>query len=187
MKKTSIYTGFGDTGMTSLVGSVPVSKTHPRVEAYGTIDELNSFIGLLLTEIEDTRIIAILRWVQQKMFAIGSCLATDTEQTTLKNECHITSGDIARIEQGIDLFDSELPELSAFVLPGGCPSNALANICRTVCRRAEREIVRLQETIFCHKNILIFINRLSDLLFVIARHENFRKKVDEIIWDKICM
>ena len=210
MKKAAIYTGTGDQGMTSLVGGVKVAKTHQRLEAYGTIDELNSFIGLLLTEIDDERIIGLLQWVQHKLCSIGSCLATGTGQTKIKSETRITTENILQLEQGIDLFDSELPDLKAFVLPGGCRSAALAHVCRTVCRRAEREIYRLNETIpvsredsqdaeakkqeMCtlnetipvDENILVFINRLSDLLFVIARHESFEKKVEEICWNNIC-
>ena len=174
-----MYTRFGDKGMTSLVGGLQVTKTHKRLEAFGTIDELNSFIGLLLTEIEDTRKIELMQWIQRKLFAIGSCLATDTEQTKLKPECLITSEDILRLEEGLDLFDSELPEMREFVLPGGCRSAALAHVCRTVCRRAEREIFRLNETIPVNDFTGVFVNRLSDLLFVIARHECFCKKVGE--------
>jgi len=186
LKKSSIYTGFGDKGKTSLASGATISKTNPHVEAYGTIDELNTWIGLLVTEMEETGIVALLHWIQHKLFAIGAYMATDTTLSVLRNENRITSEHIARIEQEIDAFDSELPALHAFVLPGGCRANALANVCRTVCRRAEREIVRLYETISGDENTLIFINRLSDLLFVVARYANFQKKVDEIIWDNTC-
>jgi ATP:cob(I)alamin adenosyltransferase len=167
----SLYTRLGDKGKTSLVGGVQESKTHQRLEAYGAIDELNSFIGLLRTEIVDTRKNELIQWVQHKLFSVGSCLATDTEQTKLKPECLITAENILRLEEGIDLFDSELPEMRTFILPGGCRSAALAHVCRTVCRRAEREIFRLNEIIPIHDCLLVFVNRLSDLLFVIARHE----------------
>jgi cob(I)alamin adenosyltransferase len=184
-KKISIYTGQGDHGMTSLVGGVRVSKTHPRLEAYGTIDELNSFIGLLITEIEDNRIIGLMQSVQQTLFTVSASLATDTEKTKLKPNSLITDEDIRQLEQGIDLLDDELPELKEFILPGGCRSAALAHVCRTVCRRAERAMCRLNESIPADESALIYINRLSDLLFIIARYENFRKNIAQIIRLKI--
>ena len=186
-KKKSIYTGKGDKGMTSLVGGLQVSKTHQRLEAYGTIDELNSFIGLLITEIEDIRIIEFMQWVQNKLFSIGACLASDTEQAELKPESLITAENILRLEQEIDFFDSKLSELKAFVLPGGCRSAALSHICRTICRRAEREIFRLNETISVNEYVAVFMNRLSDLLFVIARHECNRQNTEEFIWNNTCV
>jgi len=181
MKKSALYTGFGDKGMTSLIGGLQVPKTHQRLEAYGTIDELNSFISLLITEIEDTKIIEKMLWVQRKLFIVGSCLATDTEQTELKPKYMITAENILRLEQEIDFFDSKLPEMKAFVLPGGSRSAALSHICRTICRRAEREIFRLNGMFSVNESVLVFMNRLSDFLFVIARYECNRKNTEEFI------
>ena len=172
--------------MTSLVGGLQISKTHQRLEAYGTIDELNSFIGLLVTEIEDATLIELLQWVQHKLFIVGGYLATDTDQTELNHESLITPENILKLEQGMDLFDSKLPETKAFVLPGGCRSAALLHICRTVCRRAEREIFRLNEMISVNESVLVFMNRLSDFLFVIARYECNRKNTEEFIWNNTC-
>jgi cob(I)alamin adenosyltransferase len=178
-KKSKIYTGGGDKGMTSLVRGARVSKTHLRIEAYGTIDELNSFIGLLITEIDEDSTLKILQFIQEKLFALGSYLATDTEQTDFKPES-VSENDILRLEDTINQIDEDLPRLHSFVIPGGCSSSALAHVCRTVCRRAERAIYRLAEKEHVDENIFIFINRLSDLLFVIARKENLLKTGGEI-------
>ncbi|MDR3268834.1 MAG: cob(I)yrinic acid a,c-diamide adenosyltransferase [Tannerella sp.] len=186
MKKSYLYTGGGDKGMTSLVGGQRVPKTHPRLEAYGTIDELNAFIGLLITEVENEKIIDLLLFIQHKLFTVGACLATDTASVALKPAGLITPENIQRLEQSIDLLDSELPGMTGFVLPGGCRSAALAHICRTVCRRAERQIYRLAAENTLEERALIFTNRLSDLLFVIARYECILKNHSEIIWDNAC-
>ena len=184
-KRKSIYTGQGDHGMTALVGGVRVAKTHPRLEAYGTIDELNSFIGLLLTEVEDKRIVGMMQSVQQNLFTISAALATDTDQTKLRSNSQMTAEHIRQLEQEIDLLDGELDELKEFILPGGCRSAALAHVCRTVCRRAERAMYRLNESVQVDDHALIYINRLSDLLFVIARHEIFRNHIPQNSWHKI--
>lgn len=188
MEKSKIYTGGGDKGKTSLVGGFRVSKTHPRLEAYGTIDELNSFVGLLRAEIEDDSTNELLLFIQSKLFTIGSYLATDPTKTEYKIESHITEDSIVRIEQAIDVLDSELPKMKAFVLPGGARSAALAHVCRTVCRRAERNIYRLVESdeVEIEEPVLIFMNRLSDFLFVLARKECLLKKGEEIFWNNTC-
>lgn len=138
MKKSLIYTGGGDKGKTSLVGGQRVSKAHQRIESYGTIDELNSFIGLLITALDDQADIDFLSFIQHKLFTIGSYLATDQETTELKIESKVTPESIERIEREIDRLDSELPQMKNFILPGGSRSASLAHVCRTVCRRAER-------------------------------------------------
>ncbi|MDR1102617.1 MAG: cob(I)yrinic acid a,c-diamide adenosyltransferase [Tannerella sp.] len=186
MKKSFLYTGGGDRGTTSLVGGQRVSKTHPRLDAYGTVDELNSFTGLLITEIGDEETVDLLQFIQHKLFAVGSSLATETEHVSLKSASLITSGHIRRLEESIDRIDSRLPKMTGFVLPGGCRTAALAHVCRTVCRRAEREICRLAVESQVDENVLIFMNRLSDLLFIIARSECIRQKGSEIIWDNAC-
>lgn len=184
MEKSKIYTGGGDKGKTSLVGGFRVSKTHPRLDAYGTIDELNSFIGLLLAEIEDRKLNELLLFIQSKLFTVGSYLATDPSKTEYKIESHITGDSIKKIEDAIDLIDGRLPKLKSFVLPGGSRSAALAHVCRTVCRRAERNIYRLTEAV--EEPVLIFMNRLSDLLFVIARKECILKNGEENFWNNSC-
>lgn len=187
MKKSIIYTGTGDKGTTSLVGGERVSKAHQRIESYGTIDELNSFIGLLMTSLEDTADYDFLLFVQHKLFTIGSYLATDQEHTALRVESQVTPESITRIEREIDRLDNAIPRLKNFVLPGGCRSASLAHVCRTVCRRAERQIYRLMESSPVEDPVLVFINRLSDYLFVLARKECNQHNGKEIIWDSTCI
>ena len=187
MKKSVVYTGTGDKGTTSLVGGERVTKTHPRIESYGTVDELNAFIGLLMTEVEDEEDRSFLLFVQHKLFTIGSYLATDQTTTDLRIESQVMPESIERIEREIDRLDAALPKMRAFVLPGGCHSAALAHVCRTVCRRAERRIYRLAEHSEVEVSVLKFINRLSDYLFVLARMECVRNNGTEIIWDSTCV
>jgi cob(I)alamin adenosyltransferase len=193
MKKSNIYTRGGDKGLTSLVGGVRVSKTAQRVESYGAVDELNSFTGLLIAALEGETDKDFLRFVQHKLFTIGSYLATAPEQSGRVGEGAnhhspvLTPGSIERIEQEIDRIDEALPGMKAFLLPGGSRQSALAHVCRTVCRRAEREIYRLAETATVEELILVFINRLSDYFFVLARQECLRNNGAEIIWDSTCI
>lgn len=186
MKKSIVYTRTGDKGTTALVGGKRVSKTDPRIESYGTIDELNSFIGLLATEVTDEKDLEFLKVVQHKLFNIGSYLATDQENTELNIESQVTDESIHRIEKEIDRIDADLPRMTNFVLPGGSRSAALAHVCRTVCRRGERCIYVLDTAIEIDKNVLIFINRLSDYLFVLARKLCITTNGSEIIWDYTC-
>jgi len=187
MKKSILYTGGGDKGMTSLAGGRRVPKTHPRLEAYGTIDELNSFLGLLITETGDKQIQELLLFVQSKLFDAGSYLAADPSETDYPLESRIAENAIKRIEEAIDRIDSLLPKMKGFVLPGGTRAAALAHVCRTVCRRAERAVFKLAETETVEENIFVFMNRLSDLLFVIARRECLLKKGEEIFWRNSCL
>ena len=187
MKKSIIYTGTGDKGTTSLVGGERVSKAHQRIESYGTVDELNSFIGLLITSLEEKADQDFLQFIQHKLFTIGSYLATDQENTELKVESKVMPETITRIEREIDRLDNELPKMRNFILPGGSRPASLAHVCRTVCRRAERQIYRLAETIPVEEPVLVFINRLSDYLFVLARKECIRNNGKEIIWDYTCI
>lgn len=186
MKKSIIYTGKGDKGTTSLVGGQRVSKTDIRLESYGTIDELNSFIGLLMADITDENDLKTLLFIQHKLFTVGSYLATDQENSEWKVESDISTNSIQFLEKEIDRLDSLLPKLKHFVLPGGSRSSALAHVCRTVCRRAERTIYRLAEKTEIEDNVLIFTNRLSDYFFVLGRKECVANNIDEIIWDKTC-
>lgn len=187
MEKSRIYTKTGDKGTTSLVGGQRVSKAHERLECYGTVDELNSFIGLLITSLEDKEDEDFLLFIQHKLFSVGSYLATDQSSTELHVESKITPETIERIEKEIDRIDSSLPKMKNFILPGGCRSASLAHVCRTVCRRAERQIYRLTETTPVEEPVLKFMNRLSDYLFVLARKECIRNNGKEIIWDYTCI
>lgn len=187
MKKSVIYTGTGDKGTTSLVGGQRVSKASERIESYGTIDELNSFIGLLMTAMEEGPDTEFLSFVQHKLFNIGSYLATDQETTEIQVPSRVSEESVERMEREIDRIDGELPKMKVFILPGGCRSAALAHVCRTVCRRAEREIYRLAETAPVEDLVLKFINRLSDYLFVLARKECIQHNGKEIIWDYTCI
>lgn len=180
---SKIYTRTGDKGTTSLVGGERVSKTHPRLEAYGTIDELNSFIGLMLSvmdgkaESEEN-----IRWIQQKLFNIGGCLATDTTSFQLPDSCKVTITDVERMEKMIDALTEGLPQQRSFILPGRTQAASYAHVARTVCRRAERLILALPDDAKAPSELLQYINRLSDYLFVLARRINFFAGVDEKIW-----
>ncbi|MDR1331241.1 MAG: cob(I)yrinic acid a,c-diamide adenosyltransferase [Tannerella sp.] len=178
MKKSILYTGGGDRGTTSLVGGDRVSKTHPRLEAYGTLDELNSFIGWLVAEVNDPATLEILERIQNSLFTVGAYLANGAENA----ESHITQDTIRDIEEAIDRIDGNLPRMKGFVLPGGCRSAALAHVCRTVCRRAERMIYRLADAAPVAPSVLTYMNRLSDLFFAIARNECRLENKEEIIW-----
>lgn len=186
MKKSLIYTKTGDKGTTSLVGGTRVSKTHIRLEAYGTVDELNSNLGLLITYLPDERDRNFVQQVQDKLFAVGSHLATDREKTKLNEVSVITSELVETMEHEIDRLDVILPPLSAFVLPGGSRGAAVCHICRTVCRRAERRILALAEQVEISAELLAYVNRLSDYLFVLARKINHDEKKDEIFWNNSC-
>ncbi|WP_455497793.1 cob(I)yrinic acid a,c-diamide adenosyltransferase [Coprobacter sp.] len=187
MGKSKIYTKTGDRGQTSLVGGKRISKCDVRLEAYGTVDELNAHLGMLITSLpvlsSDTE---LLQFIQNKLFVVGSYLATDTSFTELREASHIKITDIERIERRIDEIDRVLPPLNRFILPGGVPAAAKAHICRTVCRRAERRICAVAEQNDIDDLILRFINRLSDYLFVLSRFINVEEGTEEIYWNKSC-
>ena len=186
-KKSLIYTRTGDKGKTSLVGGARVKKTHVRLEAYGTVDELNSQLGLLYTYLTEEGDKKLILWVQHKLFSVGSYLATDQSNTALRIESQIADEDIHRLENAIDEADASLPPLKAFVIPGGSRGSAVCQVCRTVCRRAERRILTMAEEHEVTENVSAFVNRLSDYLFVLARKMNLLAKTDEIYWDKSCI
>lgn len=183
MKKSLIYTKTGDKGKTSLVNGTRVAKTHIRLDSYGTVDELNSFIGWLICSVEDEETSKFLAFLQHKLFTVGSYLATETETTAPKTASIITSEDILKVEREIDRLDESLPKLNRFILPGGCESGSRAHICRSVCRRAERMIYRVSEKYPVDENITIFVNRLSDYFFVLARKESV-KYGKEVFWEQ---
>lgn len=179
-----IYTRTGDQGTTSLVGGQRVSKCCSRLESYGTIDELNSHIGLLMTETTDPDDRQLLLSVQGNLFVIGSYLATDTAQTQLRSASIVTDDMLTQLEQAIDTIDAQLPALRSFVLPGGTRGAAIAHVCRTVCRRAERCILTLQQELPSplDPHVLAYVNRLSDYLFILARKLNIQAAQEEILW-----
>ena len=176
----------GDKGTTSLVGGTRVPKTHIRLEAYGTVDELNSNLGLLITYLLDGKDKDFLQQVQDRLFAVGSHLATDREKMELKEASIISSEQVEMVEREIDRLDTLLPPLSAFILPGGSRGAAVCHVCRTVCRRAERRILALAEQCEVAPELLAYVNRLSDYLFVLSRKINQDEKKDEIFWDNSC-
>lgn len=186
MKKSLVYTKTGDKGTTALVGGSRVPKSHIRLDAYGTIDELNSFVGFLVCQIKDEETLRILSFIQHKLFTVGSYLATETESISPKAASIITDDNIKVLESEMDKIDSELPPLRQFVLPGGSEAAARAHICRTVARRGERCIYRVKEEYPVEDNILKFVNRLSDYFFLIARRECY-KDGKEIFWDTTCL
>ncbi|GAB6283699.1 MAG: cob(I)yrinic acid a,c-diamide adenosyltransferase [Ignavibacterium sp.] len=180
-----IYTKTGDKGETSLFGAGRVSKDNIRIEAYGTVDELNSFIGLAITETKNQEITQTLIKIQNQLFILGSDLASPNEIESKNISIpRITVEDYKYIEQQIDFFSEKLDELKYFILPGGTKSSAILHIARTICRRAERRVVALNNTVKINSNIIIFLNRISDLLFVLARYENKISGVDDIKWEK---
>lgn len=181
-----VYTKTGDKGTTTLVGGTRVPKTHIRLEAYGTIDELNAQLGLLLTYITDEEDSVFVLWIQNKLFSVGSHLATDQEKTTLREASVITPEDILKVEEEIDRIDNQLPPLKAFVIPGGGRGAAVCHVCRTVCRNAERRILFLSEEYTVSPEVLAFVNRLSDYLFVLSRKLNINEKRGEIFWNNSC-
>lgn len=184
MKKSLVYTKTGDKGTTGLIGGTRVSKTHARLEAYGTVDELNANLGLLVTYLTEERDRLFVLTVQDKLFSVGSHLATDQDKVKLHDVSIITTNDIASMEAEIDVADEMLPTLRWFVIPGGSRGSAICHVCRTVCRRAERRILSLTEDYEMDANLLAYVNRLSDYLFVLSRKINFLEKKEEIFWNK---
>lgn len=180
-----IYTKTGDRGETSLFGGERVSKNSSRIEAYGTVDELNSFIGITITEVNDSSVKDLLTKIQNQLFIVGSDLATPKNEKTAKlNIERVTPEYSNDIEKFIDEYDAKLESLKNFILPGGTKAAALLHICRTIARRAERRVVALNNTEKIGDNIIIFLNRLSDLFFVLARYENQISGVSDIKWNK---
>ena len=177
-----IYTKTGDQGKTKLVGGTSVDKFDLRLEAYGTVDELNSFLGLAKIEIKELD--PQIHNIQNELFNIGSLLACEKSEL-LSQLPKIKNESITRLETEIDHFSSQLDELKNFILPGGHKSSALLHICRTVCRRAERKTAQLQSEFSSYDLELIYLNRLSDWLFVAARFANKKTGHADVLWSKI--
>lgn len=178
-----IYTKTGDKGETSLFGGKKLPKDALRIEAYGTVDELNSFLGLAEVEVKDKSVKKIIRELQNQLFTVGSDLATPLEIKE-KNFVipRVTEEFIINSEKTIDYYSSKTPELKNFILPGGTKGASLLHVARSVCRRAERRVVALIQQEQINRNIIIFLNRISDLLFVLARYENFSSGKKDINW-----
>lgn len=176
-----IYTKKGDTGTTQLIGGTRVAKHHVRIEAYGTIDELNSFIGLVRDNLGNDPAKDLLKEIQDRLFTVGSSLASDPEKSKMKiPELHETDVDV--LEKEIDKMNETLPELKSFVLPGGHPANSICHVARCVCRRAERLATALAETDFVDPIVIKYLNRLSDFLFVLSRKISKDAGAEEILW-----
>ena len=178
-----IYTKTGDKGTTSLIGGTKVSKSHYRIEAYGTVDELNSYIGLCRDLTTDAHITDVLLETQDRLFTIGSNLACDPEKETKLKIPVLKDDDIIRLEREIDRMNEKLPPMKSFILPGGHPLVSHVHIARCICRRAERCCVRLiDEGSRIDPNIIRYLNRLSDFLFMLARYTADKLNLSEIPW-----
>lgn len=178
-----IYTRQGDAGETDLFGGERVTKDHLRVEAYGAVDELNSVLGLALAECAQEDLRSLGRHLQETLLALGSYLASPDPERRRKSEIpEPRDQDVARLEHEIDRLVEELPPLRRFVLPGGSRAAACFHLARTVCRRAERRAVELDRRTALDPQALRYLNRLSDLLFVMARVENQRAGVPDVEW-----
>ncbi len=183
-----IYTKTGDKGETSLYGGTRVSKAAARVESYGTLDELNAFIGLAKAEISDEKVLNQLQKIQFDLFTVGSEAATPTDKLLLANgknrlDLMISEKEITELELWMDDFDAELEPLKFFILPSGGKAAATLHVCRTVCRRAERAMVFLNETEEVRPELIKYLNRLSDYLFVLARYISKISGEKEEFWN----
>lgn len=178
-----IYTKTGDLGKTSLIGGTKVPKSHLRIETYGTVDELNSHIGLVSDLISDQHSKDILKEIQDRLFTIGSSLACDPEKEPLMKMPDLKESDIVLLEKEIDAMNDVLPPMKFFVLPGGHVAISTAHVTRCVCRRAERLCVNMQEhELFVDPLVIKYLNRLSDYLFVLSRYIGHLLQVAEIPW-----
>lgn len=175
-----IYTKRGDQGTTSLFGGTNIEKSHIRLHSYGTVDELNSVLGMSLSGAMSSRGRVIVTDIQAQLFILGADLATPHTKKTKINR--IGTAEIETLEGWIDELESELPPLISFILPGGIQSGAFLHLARTVCRRAERYAVELKSVDTVASESIIYLNRLSDLLFVLARFENMKGGAEEIKW-----
>jgi cob(I)alamin adenosyltransferase len=178
-----IYTKTGDRGTTSLIGGTKVLKSHIRIESYGTVDELNSWIGVILDHVSDEKSDKTLRQIQDRLFTIGSSLACDPEKEPKLRIPDLHDEDVRLLEQEIDRMNESLPEMKSFILPGGHPAVSFAHVARCVCRRAERICVGMQaEGMEVEALVLQYLNRLSDYLFIIARYITHLTGSEEIKW-----
>jgi cob(I)alamin adenosyltransferase len=176
-----IYTKKGDQGHTGLIGGTRVSKGELRIEAYGTVDELNSYVGLIRSFDINSNSVQQLMEIQDRLFTIGSSLASDPEKSNMKIP-DLLESDVESLENWMDEMDTTLPELTSFVLPGGHPFIGHIHVCRCVCRRTERLVVALDEHDFVAPLVLTYLNRLSDYLFVLGRKIAMELNIQEKEW-----
>ena len=177
-----IYTRTGDSGDTALFDGTRVLKSDSRVAAYGDLDELNAWLGLVCSQLDDGDVAAQIQQIQRDLFAVGARLADPAHRIADRvTKAAVTAQDVARLERWIDEYDAEMPALRRFILAGGSPGGAALHVARTVCRRAERAMVQLGEGAF-EIELLHYVNRLSDLLFTMARAVNHRAHVPESEW-----
>ncbi|VAW25418.1 ATP:Cob(I)alamin adenosyltransferase [hydrothermal vent metagenome] len=183
-----IYTKTGDKGKTSLFGGNRVPKYHLRIEAYGTVDELNSYVGLIRDQKIDKHTSNILLKIQHELFTLGAMLATPSEKKILKNGkerlniSKINNTSVSLLENEIDAMNKILPEMTHFILPGGHTTVSFCHIARCICRRAERITTQLSDENYVEEEILVYLNRLSDYLFVLARKLTIDNNAQEIYW-----
>jgi cob(I)alamin adenosyltransferase len=182
MKKSKIYTKTGDKGTTGLIGGTRVPKNDIRLEAYGTIDELNSYIGLLRSYVPDEQAELLIN-VQNQLFKIGSYLATDAEVSDFRSGIKFEDVRIEELEKEMDMMEQELPELTGFILPGGHEAVGVCHVARTVCRRAERRVLSMSGQDETDTFVMRYLNRLSDFLFVLSRYLSNFFRVEEIQWN----
>lgn len=185
MKITRVYTKHGDEGTTDLVGGVRVKKSNARIEAYGTVDELSANLGMLASLMKDGDDKDLIERTQRNLFTVCSYLATDKTKTELAPSFTLSSEETQVLEEEIDAINDSIPPQTTFILPGGVPAAAAAHMCRTVCRRAERRIFFLNESTEMDSEVLQYMNRLSDYLFVLARKLNFIEGAREKTWKDI--
>ena len=176
-----IYTKTGDKGLTSLIGGTRVPKSSLRIESYGTVDELNAHIGLVRDQDVNAARRPLLKEIQDRLFTIGSALAADPEKSRMKLP-DLHAADVTLLEDEMDRMNLELPELRAFILPGGHPAVSHAHVARCVCRRAERLAIHLGEESFVADLVVVYLNRLSDYLFVLGRAMAHDLGVEEVTW-----
>jgi cob(I)alamin adenosyltransferase len=182
MKKSVVYTRTGDKGTTALIGGTRVKKHNHRLNAYGTTDELNSFVGMIRSYEIDSHTKEVLIGIQNELFVIGAYLATDSSRSDLRDKLNCDESKIEFLEHEMDVMESKLPPLRSFVLPGGHPVVSYCHICRTVCRRCERIVSELSEEMEINGWVIRYINRLSDYFFVLSRFMTDFYKVEEIPW-----
>ena len=176
-----IYTKTGDKGLTSLIGGTRVLKSSLRIECYGTVDELNSYLGLVRDQDVNAGRRPLLKEIQDRLFTIGAALAADPEKSKMKLP-DLHAADVTLLEDEMDRLNLDLPELRAFILPGGHPAVSHAHVARCVCRRAERLVTHLAEESFVVELVAVYLNRLSDFLFVLSRAMAHELGVEEVTW-----
>lgn len=176
-----IYTKTGDQGLTSLIGGTRVKKSHLRIESYGTIDELNSYLGLVSDQPVNNSRRVFLQQIQDRLFTIGANLASDPERSRMKVP-DLLESDVELLEKEIDAMEQHIPSLKVFVLPGGHQSVSFCHVARCVCRRAERLVIALQEESFVEELVIKYLNRLSDYLFVLSRKMGYELDAPETPW-----